>query len=107
MAKMLKTLLLPVFSVVVITNNQNFWLREVKLNNNQYLRIELNKIETTPSQPHDSLIARVWQKEQYIGIAILLVGLIAIIGFFSRRFEYALIFALTLSVILIVFFLTV
>jgi hypothetical protein len=104
---MLKTLIFPVFVVVIITNNQNFWLRRVEVNNNQYLGTELKNIEKTPSQPHDSLIARFWQKEQYVGIAILLFGLIAIIGFFSRRFEYALIFALTLSVILIVFFLTV
>lgn len=77
------------------------------INSYQYLTPKNNNLEETPSRPHDSLIAKGWQKEQYIGIAILLVGLITIIGFFSRRFEYALIFALTLSVILIVFFLTV
>lgn len=55
----------------------------------------------------DSLIAKGWQREQYVGIAILFVGLIAVVGVFSRRFEYALVFAIVLSIILIVFFLTV
>ncbi|MGM3307178.1 hypothetical protein ACSQ6I_14600 [Anabaena sp. WFMT] len=61
--------------------------------------------EQTPGK--DLLIARGLQKEQYIGITILFICLIALIGFFSRRVEYALIFALTLSIILIVFFLSV
>ena len=76
-------------------------------NSDKQISLKKNNLEENPSQPDDSLIAKGWQKEQYIGIAILLVGLITIIGFFSRRFEYALIFALTLSVILIVVFLTV
>jgi lipopolysaccharide export LptBFGC system permease protein LptF len=80
-------------------------------NFSQYLPLTSQKniqeipTDKTPSQ--DSLIARGWQKEQYIGITILLICLIAVVGFFSRRFEYALIFALTLSIILIVFFLKV
>ncbi|MBK1987866.1 hypothetical protein A0J48_009995 [Sphaerospermopsis aphanizomenoides BCCUSP55] len=78
-----------------------------ELNSYQYLPIKPNNIKEENPQTYDSLIAKSWQKEQYIGIAILLVSLIAIIGFFSRRFEYALIFALTLSIILIVFFITV
>ncbi|MBD2346706.1 hypothetical protein H6G18_21540 [Anabaena subtropica FACHB-260] len=55
----------------------------------------------------DPLIAKGWQREQYIGITILFVALIAVVGFFSRRFEYALIFAFALSLVLIVFLLTV
>ncbi|WP_237741474.1 hypothetical protein [Anabaena sp. PCC 7108] len=76
----------------------------------KYLPITNKNIQATPSKstpPPDILIARGWQKEQYVGIAILLLGLIAAIGFINRRFEYALIFALTLSVILIFFFITV
>jgi uncharacterized membrane protein YkgB len=65
-------------------------------------------IQTTNEQNNqDSLIAKTWQKEQYLGISILLIGIIIIIGFFSRRFEYALIFALTLSILLMVLFLAI
>ena len=78
-----------------------------EINSYQYSTRKTNNIEETPSGSDDSLIAKNLQKEQYIGIAILLVGLITIIGFFSRRFEYALIFALTITMILMVFFLTV
>jgi hypothetical protein len=60
-----------------------------------------------PSTQNDPLIAKGLQKEQYIGILGLAIALIAVIGFFSRRVEYAILFAITLSVILIVFFLTV
>lgn len=59
------------------------------------------------NQPQDSLIAQGWQREQYIGIGILLIIFIAAIGFFSRRFEYAILLALALSMALIVFFLSV
>ncbi len=68
------------------------------------------KIQEVPApgiSPNDSLIAKNWQKGQYIGIAILFAGVIAAIGFFSRRFEYALIFAIILSVVLIFLFLMV
>ncbi|MEA5616682.1 hypothetical protein VB711_02340 [Cronbergia sp. UHCC 0137] len=65
------------------------------------------KNSTEPTDPPNTLINRNWQKEDYIGLSILLFSLIAAISFFSRRFEYALIFALTLSIILIAFFLTV
>ncbi|MBD2691310.1 hypothetical protein [Anabaena catenula] len=78
----------------------------------KYLPIKTKNIQVqeTPAQgspPQDSLIDRGLQKEQYVGISILLLGLIAVVGFLNRRFEYALIFALTLSIILIVFFLNV
>ncbi|MBD2624889.1 hypothetical protein [Trichormus variabilis] len=69
--------------------------------------IQVQETPTEGSPPQDSLIARGLQREQYVGISILLLGLIAVVGFLNRRFEYALIFALTLSVILIVFFLNV
>jgi hypothetical protein len=67
-------------------------------------------IQENPSpgnNPQDSLIAKGWQREQYIGIAILFIALITAIGFISRRFEYALLFALALSIVLIFFLLTV
>ncbi|MEA5566235.1 hypothetical protein [Anabaena sp. UHCC 0399] len=59
------------------------------------------------NQPQDPLISKGWQREQYVGITILFIAVITAIGFFSRRFEYALLFALALSIVLIVFFLTV
>lgn len=77
-----------------------------EINSSQYSTPKTNNIKETPSR-YDSLIAQGLQKEQYIGIGILLVGLITIIGFFSRRFEYALIFALTISIILIVLLLII
>jgi hypothetical protein len=59
-----------------------------------------------PGTQNDPLIAKGLQKEQYIGIFALGIILIAVIGFFSRRVEYAILFAVVLSVILIAFFLT-
>lgn len=62
-------------------------------------------IQETPAPGQDPLIARGLQKEQYAGIIALAIALIAAMGFFSRRVEYAIAFALFLSVILIAFFL--
>jgi hypothetical protein len=67
----------------------------------------IREVPAPGATPNDSLIAKGWQKEQYIGVAILFVGLIAAIGFISRRFEYALVFAISLSIILIIFFVIV
>ncbi|MBD2386873.1 hypothetical protein [Cylindrospermum sp. FACHB-282] len=67
----------------------------------------IQEIPANGAVTKDSLIAKGLQKEQYFGIALLFAGLIAVVGFFSRRFEYALVFAIALSIILIVFFLTV
>ncbi|MBH8564770.1 hypothetical protein I8748_21730 [Nostoc sp. CENA67] len=55
----------------------------------------------------DPLIAHRLQKEQYIGIVGLAIALVAAVGFFSRRVEYAIVFALVLSTILIALFLVV
>lgn len=55
----------------------------------------------------DPLINQGLQDWQYIGIIILAVCVIAGFGFFSRRIEYAILFALSLSLVLIVFFLSV
>ncbi|HEY9803791.1 MAG TPA: hypothetical protein V6D25_25840 [Leptolyngbyaceae cyanobacterium] len=67
------------------------------------------KIQETqvPGENQDPLIARSLQKEQYIGIVGLAIALVAAVGFFSRRFEYAIVFAIALSAILIAFFLLV
>ncbi|MDZ8082627.1 MAG: hypothetical protein RMX35_26630 [Nostoc sp. DcaGUA01] len=60
-----------------------------------------------PGTNKDPLIARNLQKEQYVGIIGLAIALIAAVGFFSRRVEYAIVFAIVLSAILIAFFLFV
>ncbi|MBH8553385.1 hypothetical protein I8751_13575 [Nostocaceae cyanobacterium CENA357] len=67
----------------------------------------IEEIPAPSPTPPDPLIARGLQREQYLGIAILAVSLIAAVGYFSRRFEYALLFAFALSIVLIVFFLTI
>ncbi|WP_089131476.1 hypothetical protein [Tolypothrix sp. NIES-4075] len=59
-------------------------------------------INRTPGK--DPLIARGLQKEQYAGIIRLAIALIAAVGFFSRRVEYAIAFALFISVIFIALF---
>jgi hypothetical protein len=69
-------------------------------------KLELIAQETTPNNhPQNGLIAKNLQQEQYIGIAILLISLVAVIGFISRQLEYALVFALCVSLIFIVIFL--
>ncbi|WP_414551722.1 hypothetical protein [Anabaena sp. CCY 0017] len=67
----------------------------------------IEEIPATEPAQQDSLIAKGWQREQYIGIAILFISLIAAVGYLSRRLEYALLFAFTLSMILIVFLLMI
>lgn len=54
----------------------------------------------------DPLIARNLEAWQYIGIIGLAVGLIVLVRIFSPRVEHAILFAIFLSVILIVFFFT-
>jgi hypothetical protein len=60
-----------------------------------------------PGKNQDPLIAHNLQKEQYVGIIGLAIALVTAVGFFSRRFEYAIVFALMLSAIVIAFFLLV
>jgi hypothetical protein len=62
-------------------------------------------IQETPLPGKDPLIARGLQKEQYVAIIGLAIIVIAAVGFFSRRVEYAIVFALILSGILIAFLL--
>lgn len=54
----------------------------------------------------DPLIDRGLQVGQYIGIVALAVGAIVVVKVFSPRVEHAILFALSLSVVLIIFFLT-
>jgi hypothetical protein len=64
-----------------------------------------NKIQENPSSGTDSLIAHGLEKEQYIGMIILVIAVITAVGFFSRRVEYAILVALFLSAFLITLFL--
>jgi hypothetical protein len=61
----------------------------------------------SPGKNQDPLIAHGLQKEQYIGIIGLAIALVAAVGVLSRRVEYAIIFAIFLSAILITLFLLV
>ncbi|GAX36715.1 hypothetical protein [Nodularia sp. NIES-3585] len=67
----------------------------------------IEEIPSSDPMQQDSLIAKGWEREQYIGICILAIVLIAAVGYFSQRFAYALLFSFTLSIILIVFLLAV
>lgn len=51
----------------------------------------------------DPLIDQGGQIAIYIGTALIFVAIVAIVGFFSRRIEHALITALVLSLCLVVF----
>jgi hypothetical protein len=57
-----------------------------------------------PPGGQDPLVAHGLQIWQYIGIVALAVFLVAAVGFFSPRVEYAIYFAIFLSIILITFF---
>ncbi|MEH2359024.1 hypothetical protein [Nostoc sp.] len=62
-------------------------------------------VQETPPPGKDPLIAQNLQKEQYIGIIGLAIALVAAVGFFSRRVEYAIGLAVILSAGLIALFL--
>lgn len=51
------------------------------------------------------LIARNLQKTQYIGVFTLAIAIVAAVGFFSRKVEYAIAVAFILSIVLIAVFL--
>ena len=71
---------------------------------------ETPSYQETPSvatSQKDPMINQGLQHEQYIGLFAVAVGAIVIIRFLSPRVEYALLFAVALSIILIAFFLTV
>ncbi|WP_371717172.1 hypothetical protein [Anabaena sp. UHCC 0204] len=64
--------------------------------------ISPNIIPENPSLGTDSLIAHGLEKEQYIGMIILVIAVISAVGFFSRRVEYAILVSLFLSAFLII-----
>lgn len=55
-------------------------------------------------QPSIAHGLHIWQ---YAGLILLAIGSVAIVGFFNRRVEYAMYFAIALTIILITFFLSV
>lgn len=59
-------------------------------------------ISSTKGQP-DPLINRGGQLTVYIGASLIIIGIAAIVGFFSRRVEHALLIALVLSLCLVAF----
>lgn len=52
------------------------------------------------------LVAKNWQNLVYVAFA-LIVGILAIVGIFSRKLEYVAVMALALSMIIIVSFLVI
>lgn len=52
----------------------------------------------------DPMVAHGLQTWQYFGTVALAVFLVAAVGFFSRKVEYAVYFAIFLSIVLIAFF---
>lgn len=73
--------------------------------NSHYLAQTIPETPLPNNQQQDPLIAKNLQKEQYIGIFSLAIVLIAAVGIISRRVEYAILFAIALSFVLIAFFL--
>lgn len=75
--------------------------REIELTNRSTQKLSQRVIE----EDRDSLIIpKKLQTEEYIFVAILLAGIIAIIGLIDRRVENAMLFALFISGIIIVLF---
>jgi hypothetical protein len=70
-------------------------------------KIAPKTIQETPAPGKDPLIASSLQKDQYVGIIGLAIAIIAAVGFFSRRVEYAIALALIMSVLFIALFLFV
>ncbi len=62
-----------------------------------------NILLAAPNAQHDPLIDTGGQLTVGIGFALIIVVIAAIVGFFSRRVEYALLLALVLSLCLVVF----
>ncbi|KOP27147.1 hypothetical protein AMR41_07305 [Hapalosiphon sp. MRB220] len=73
--------------------------------NSHYLAQTIPETPLPNNQQQDPLIAKNLQKEQYIGIFSLAIVLIAAVGIISRRVEYAILFGIALSFVLIAFFL--
>lgn len=58
---------------------------------------------SSPSVQSDPLIDQGGQLTVYIGSALIILGVAAIVGFFSRRIEHAVVAALALSLFLVGF----
>lgn len=58
----------------------------------------------TNSNQKDPQIAQGWQDWQYVGIIALAIGLVVLVRVLSPRVEHAILFAIILSAILIIFF---
>ncbi|BAY21359.1 hypothetical protein NIES2100_11110 [Calothrix sp. NIES-2100] len=80
----------------------NLYLQEIPAS-----ELSPKAIEETPAPGKDPLIARGLQKEQYVAISVLAIILVAAVGFFSRRVEYAIMFAFALSIVFIAFVLLI
>ncbi len=63
-----------------------------------------NNLSSPSNVQADPLIDHGGQFTVYVGTALLVLGVAAAVGFFSRRVEYALLTALALSLCLVVFF---
>ncbi|MBD2168997.1 hypothetical protein H6G04_31990 [Calothrix membranacea FACHB-236] len=80
----------------------NLYLQEIPASD-----LPTTAIQETSTPQQDPLIARGLQKEQYVAIGILAIILVAAVGFFSRRVEYAIMFAFALSIVFIAFILLI
>ncbi|MBE9182703.1 hypothetical protein IQ268_29640 [Oculatella sp. LEGE 06141] len=64
----------------------------------------LSTLSSPATGQSDPLIDQGSQLTVYVGSALIIVGIAAVVGFFSRRIEHALITAFVLSVCLLIFF---
>jgi hypothetical protein len=67
-------------------------------------QLQFKKLQEKPSVepvPKDPLIAWNLDRVIYIGVFLLAISILVAVGLLSRRFEYALLFALVLSALLI------
>ncbi|WP_315791024.1 hypothetical protein [Fischerella sp. JS2] len=85
----------------------NIYNQKLPNSNSSYLAQKIIETPQQNGQQQDPLIAKGLQKEQYIGIFSLAIAMIAAVGIISRRVEYAILFAIFLSLILIAIFLVI
>ncbi len=69
-------------------------------------KLELNSLIAEQPTQKDPLMNYKAEHLIYAGVFLLVIGLIIIVGVLSRKLEYALLFATSLSLVLILFFLT-
>ncbi|MBD2434169.1 MULTISPECIES: hypothetical protein [Fischerella] len=85
----------------------NIYNQKLLNHHSNYLAPQILETPLPNNQQQDPLIAKGLQKEQYIGIFSLAIAIIAAVGIISRRVEYAILFAIFLSLILIALFLVI